>query len=137
MLQAMNTGHEGSMATIHANTPRDAVTRLEQMVAMSGMRLTQESTRGQIASAVGLIVQVMRLSDGRRRLTSVTEITGMEGHVIQMQEIFHFQRTGTEADGTVVGAFHATGLRPKCLDEMIRRGLRYDTANFDPGRGLN
>ena len=137
MLQAMNTGHEGSMATIHANTPRDAVTRLEQMVAMSGMRLTQESTRGQIASAVGLIVQVMRLSDGRRRLTSVTEITGMEGSVIQMQEIFNFERTGTEPDGTVVGEFHATGMRPRCLDEMIRRGLRYDTANFDPGRPLS
>jgi len=136
MLQAMNTGHEGSMATIHANTPRDAVTRLEQMVAMSGMRLTQESTRGQIASAVGLIVQVMRLSDGRRRLTSVTEITGMEGSVIQMQEIFHFERTGTEPDGTVVGDFHATGMRPRCLDEMIRRGIRYDPANFDPGRSL-
>ena len=137
MLQAMNTGHEGSMATIHANTPRDAITRLEQMVAMSGMRLTQESTRGQIASAVGLIVQVMRLSDGRRRLTSVSEITGMEGSVIQMQEIFHFQRTGTEPDGTVVGDFHATGLRPRCLDEMIRRGIRYDTANFDPGHPLS
>jgi len=137
MLQAMNTGHEGSMATIHANTPRDAITRLEQMVAMSGMRLTQESTRGQIASAVGLIVQVMRLSDGRRRLTSVTEITGMEGSVIQMQEIFHFQRTGTDPDGTVVGDFHATGLRPRCLDEMIRRGIRYDTAHFDPNRVLS
>ena len=88
MLQAMNTGHEGSMATIHANTPRDAITRLEQMVAMSGMRLSPESIRGQIASAVHLIVQVMRLSDGKRRLTSVTEITGMEGQVVQMQEIF-------------------------------------------------
>jgi pilus assembly protein CpaF len=137
MLQAMNTGHEGSMATIHANTPRDAITRLEQMVAMSGMRLTQESTRGQIASAVGMIVQVMRLSDGRRRLTSVSEITGMEGNVVQMQEIFHFQRTGTEPDGTVVGAFHATGLRPRCLDEMIRRGIKYDTAHFDPGQPLS
>ncbi|HEY4840537.1 MAG TPA: CpaF family protein, partial [Terriglobales bacterium] len=109
MLQAMNTGHEGSMATIHANTPRDAITRLEQMVAMSGMRLTPESTRGQIASAVHLIVQVMRLSDGKRRLTSVTEITGMEGQVVQMQEIFNFQRSHTEADGTVVGEFRATG----------------------------
>jgi pilus assembly protein CpaF len=137
MLQAMNTGHEGSMATIHANTPRDAVTRLEQMVAMSGMRLPPESIRGQIASAVGLIVQVMRLSDGKRRLTSVTEITGMEGQVVQMQEIFAFHRIATEADGTVVGEFRATGLRPKCMDEMIRRGIRYDTAHFDPGRPLN
>ena len=88
MLQAMNTGHEGSMATIHANTPRDAITRLEQMVAMGGMALSPDAIRGQIASAVGLIVQVMRLSDGKRRLTSVTEITGMEGQVVQMQEIF-------------------------------------------------
>jgi pilus assembly protein CpaF len=136
MLQAMNTGHEGSMATIHANTPRDAVTRLEQMVAMSGMRLPPESIRGQIASAVGLIVQVMRLSDGKRRLTSVTEITGMEGNVVQMQEIFAFHRLSTEADGTVVGEFRATGLRPKAMDEMIRRGIHYDTANFDPARPL-
>jgi pilus assembly protein CpaF len=136
MLQAMNTGHEGSMATIHANTPRDAVTRLEQMVAMSGMSLNPDSMRGQIASAVGLIVQVMRLSDGKRRLTSVTEITGMEGSVVQMQEIFAFHRISTEADGAVRGEFRATGLRPKCLDEMIRRGIRYDTEHFDPARPL-
>ena len=136
MLQAMNTGHEGSMATIHANTPRDAVTRLEQMVAMSGMSLTPDSIRGQIGSAVQLIVQVMRLSDGKRRLTSVTEITGMEGQVVQMQEIFAFHRIATDADGTVQGEFRATGLRPKAMDEMLRRGIRYDTANFDPGRAL-
>ena len=136
MLQAMNTGHEGSMATIHANTPRDAVTRLEQMVAMSGMRLPPESIRGQIASAVGLVVQVMRLSDGKRRLTSVTEITGMEGQVVQMQEIFGFKRTHTDADGTVHGEYRASGLRPRCLDEMIRRGIPYDVENFDPSRLL-
>jgi pilus assembly protein CpaF len=137
MLQAMNTGHEGSMATIHANTPRDAITRLEQMVAMSGMRLPPESIRGQIASAVGLIVQVMRLSDGKRRLTSVTEITGMEGQVVQMQEIFAFHRLATQADGTVVGEFRATGLRPKCMDEMIRRGIPYDTTHLDPNVPLS
>jgi pilus assembly protein CpaF len=137
MLQAMNTGHEGSMATIHANTPRDAITRLEQMVAMSGMALTPESIRGQIGSAVQLIIQVMRLSDGKRRLTSVTEITGMEGQVVQMQEIFAFHRIATDADGTVQGEFRATGLRPKAMDEMLRRGIRYDTANFDPGRALS
>ena len=136
MLQAMNTGHEGSMATIHANTPRDAITRLEQMVAMSGMKLPAESIRGQIASAVGLIVQAMRLSDGKRKVTSITEITGMEGQVVQMQEIFAFHRTHTDADGTVHGEFRATGLRPRCLDEMLRRGIKYDTANFDPGRAL-
>jgi len=136
MLQAMNTGHEGSMATIHANNPRDAVTRLEQMVAMSGMQLSAESVRGQIASAVNLIVQVMRLSDGKRRLMSVAEITGMEGQVIQMQEIFIFQRTHTDADGTVHGEFRATGIRPKCMEDMQRRGIVYDTANFDPHRVL-
>ena len=136
MLQAMNTGHEGSMATIHANNPRDAITRLEQMVAMSGMRLPPESIRGQIASAVGLIVQVMRLADGKRRLMSVTEITGMEGNVLQMQEIFAFHRLRTDADGSVVGEFRATGLRAKCLDEMLRRGVQFDPANFDPGRAL-
>lgn len=136
MLQAMNTGHEGSMATIHANTPRDAITRLEQMVAMSGMKLPADSIRGQIASAVALIVQVSRLSDGKRRLMSVTEITGMEGQVVQMQEIFAFRRTHTDADGVVHGEFRATGLRPKCLDEMIRRGITYDSENFNPSRVL-
>jgi pilus assembly protein CpaF len=136
MLQAMNTGHEGSMATIHANTPRDAITRLEQMVAMGGMRLEPSAIRGQIASAVGMIVQVMRLSDGTRRCMSVSEITGMEGNVVQMQEIFAFHRISTDADGKVIGEFRANGLRPKCLDEMQRRGIHYDTANFDPGRPL-
>jgi pilus assembly protein CpaF len=137
MLQAMNTGHEGSMATIHANTPRDAITRLEQMVAMSGMRLEPSAIRGQIASAVGMIIQVMRLSDGTRRLMAVTEITGMEGQVVQMQDIFVFHRISTEAGGKVVGEFRATGLRPKCMEEMIRRGIHYDTGNFDPGRPLS
>jgi pilus assembly protein CpaF len=136
MLQAMNTGHEGSMATIHANTPRDAITRLEQMVAMGGLKLTPESIRGQIAAAVGMIVQVMRLSDGKRKVMSVSEITGMEGQVVQMQEIFAFHRTHTDAEGNVCGEFRATGLRPKCLDEMTRRGIIYDTANFDPQRAL-
>ena len=137
MLQAMNTGHEGSMATIHANNPREAVTRLEQMVAMSAMRLPPESVRGQIASAVGMVVQVMRQSDGTRRVMSVTEITGMEGNVVQMQEIFAYHRIRTEADGTVVGEFRATGIRPKCLDEMNRRAIRYDSENFDPNRALS
>ena len=136
MLQAMNTGHEGSMATIHANNPREAVTRLEQMVAMSSMRLPAEAVRGQIASAVGMVVQVMRLSDGKRRLMSVTEITGMEGNVVQMQEIFAYHRVRTETDGTVVGEFRASGLRPRCMEEMERRGIRFDSANFDPSKSL-
>jgi pilus assembly protein CpaF len=136
MLQAMNTGHEGSMATIHANSPRDAITRLEQMVAMSGMKLSPEAVRGQIASAVGMIVQIMRLSDGKRKMISVSEIVGMEGQVVQMQEIFAFHRTHTTADGVVHGEFRASGLRPRCLDEMIRRGIPYDVTHFDPSKVL-
>lgn len=136
MLQAMNTGHEGSMATIHANNPRDAITRLEQMVAMSGMKLSPEAVRGQIASAVGMIIQIMRLSDGKRKMMSVSEIVGMEGQVVQMQEIFAFHRTHTTADGVVHGEFRASGLRPRCLDEMMRRGIAYDATNFDPSRVL-
>jgi pilus assembly protein CpaF len=136
MLQAMNTGHEGSMATIHSNNPREAISRLEQMVAMGGMALSPEAVRAQIASAVGLIAQVIRLPDGKRKLTYVTEIVGMEGNVVQMQDIFTFNRTHTDADGTVHGEFRASGLRPRCLDEMLRRGIPYDVANFDPSKPL-
>jgi pilus assembly protein CpaF len=136
MLQAMNTGHEGSMATIHANNPREAIGRLEQMIAMGGLSLSPDAMRQQIASAVGMIVQVTRLSDGKRKVTHVTEITGMEGQVVQMQDIFTFNRTGTDADGTVHGEFRASGLRPRILDEMLRRGIHYDTGNFDPSRVL-
>jgi pilus assembly protein CpaF len=136
MLQAMNTGHEGSMATIHSNNPREAIGRLEQMVAMGGLSLSPEAVRAQIASAVGLVVQVMRLADGKRKLTYVTEIVGMEGTVVQMQDIFTFNRTHTDPDGTVHGEFRASGLRPRCLDEMMRRGIPYDVVNFDPSRAL-
>jgi pilus assembly protein CpaF len=136
MLQAMNTGHEGSMATIHSNNPREAISRLEQMVAMGGMNIGPDAVRHQIASAVGMVVQVTRLSDGKRKVTHVTEIVGMEGHVVQMQDIFLFNRTHTDADGQVFGEFRATGLRPRCLDEMQRRGIPYDTANFDPSKAL-
>lgn len=136
MLQAMNTGHEGSMATIHANNPREAVTRLEQMVAMGGLRISQEAVRGQIAAAIGIIIQAQRLSDGSRRITHVTEVTGMEGEVIQMQDLFVFKRVDTAEDGTVIGEFRATGLRPKCLDEMTRKGIHIPTETFDPSRPL-
>ena len=136
MLQAMNTGHEGSMATIHSNNPREAVSRLEQMVAMGGLNIGPEAVRYQIAAAVGMVVQVNRLSDGKRKVTHVTEIVGMEGNVVQMQDIFTFNRTHTDADGTVHGEFRATGLRPRCLDEMQRRGIAYDPANFDPSKVL-
>jgi pilus assembly protein CpaF len=137
MLQAMNTGHEGSMATIHANNPREAIGRLEQMIAMGGLNLSPDAMRAQIASAIGMIVQVNRLSDGKRKVTHVTEIVGMEGQVVQMQDIFVFNRTHTDADGAVHGEFRATGLRPRCLDEMLRRGIAYDVANFDPSKPLS
>ena len=136
MLQAMNTGHEGSMATIHSNNPREAISRLEQMVAMGGLNIGADAVRYQIASAVGMVVQVNRLSDGKRKVTHVTEIVGMEGAVVQMQDIFLFNRTHTDEDGTVHGEHRATGLRPRALDEMLRRGIHYDTANFDPNRAL-
>jgi pilus assembly protein CpaF len=136
MLQAMNTGHEGSMATIHANNPREAISRLEQMVAMGGLNISPDAVRAQIASAVGIVIQAMRLADGKRKVTHVTEIVGMEGQVVQMQDIFTFNRTHTGADGAVHGEFRASGLRPRCLDEMLRRGIHYDTANFDPSKVL-
>ncbi|PKP82384.1 MAG: type II secretion system protein E [Alphaproteobacteria bacterium HGW-Alphaproteobacteria-18] len=132
MLQAMNTGHEGSMATIHANNPRDAITRLEQMVMMGGMKISEEAIRGQIASAVNFIVQATRLSDGSRKVISIAEITGMEGSVVQLQEIFKFERTGTTPEGKVQGHFAATGLRPKFVDEMERKGVFMPAGLFDP-----
>ncbi len=132
MLQAMNTGHEGSMATLHANTPRDAITRLEQMVAMGDMKITPEAVAGQIASAVGLIVQAVRLSDGQRKITSVSEITGMEGAIIQMQEIFNYTRTGTGPEHEVIGEFRATGIRPKCLGEIITKSINLPDGLFEP-----
>ena len=136
MLQAMNTGHEGSMATIHANNPREAIGRLEQMIAMGGLAISPDAMRSQIASAIGMVVQVMRLADGKRKITHVTEIVGMEGQVVQMQDIFTFNRTHTDADGAVHGEFRASGLRPRCIDEMARRGIAYDVSNFDPTRVL-
>jgi pilus assembly protein CpaF len=136
MLQAMNTGHEGSMATIHANTPRDAISRLEQMLGMTGMPMTVASIRSQIASAIHLILQLTRLSDGKRRVTSISEITGMEGDIIQMQEIFRFNRLRTEADGTVVGEFRATGIRPRFLDDLVAKGISVPSAYFDPTKPL-
>jgi pilus assembly protein CpaF len=136
MLQAMNTGHEGSMATIHANTPRDAVSRLEQMIGMAGLPMTIASVRGQIAAAIRLIVQLQRLSDGKRRVTSIAEITGLEGDILQMQEIFKFVRTGTGDDGTVVGHFQATGVRPRFLADLVAKGIRIPGSYFDPAQPL-
>jgi pilus assembly protein CpaF len=136
MLQAMNTGHEGSMATIHANTPRDAITRLEQMIGMAGLPMTVASIRGQIANAITLIVQLARLSDGKRRVTSIAEVTGLEGDIVQMQEIFKYVRTGTAADGTVEGHFQATGVRPRFLAELVSHGIRIPGSYFDPSQPL-
>ena len=132
MLQAMNTGHEGSMATLHANTPRDAITRLEQMVAMGEMKITPEAVAGQIASAIGLIVQAQRLSDGQRKITSVAEVTGMEGSIIQMQELFNYTRTGTGPNHEVIGEFRSTGIRPRCLDEIVTKGIPLPEGLFEP-----
>jgi pilus assembly protein CpaF len=136
MLQAMNTGHEGSMATIHANTPRDAISRLEQMVGMAGLPMTISSIRSQIAGAIRVIVQLQRMSDGKRKVTSVAEITGMEGDVVQMQEIFRFVRTSTAPDGTVAGHFQATGVRPRFLTDLVAQGIKIPGTYFDPAQPL-
>ena len=136
MLQAMNTGHEGSMTTIHANNPRDGMRRLEQMVGMAGMPMSGSSIRAQIASAIQVVVQLQRLSDGKRRLTSLSEVTGMEGEVIQMQEIFRFQREGLDENGGVVGSFRATGVRPKFLQDLKAQGFDLPASYFDPNHVL-
>jgi len=134
MLQAMNTGHEGSMATVHANTPRDALARLENMIGMAGMPLSAKAMRQQIASALSAVVQVARLADGKRKIVSVSEITGMEGDIITMQEVFVFQQTGVAADGTVQGHFRATGVRPRFLERIRTAGIALNDALFDPNR---
>jgi pilus assembly protein CpaF len=136
MLQAMNTGHEGSMATIHANTPRDAISRMEQMIGMAGLPMTISSIRGQIAAAIRVIVQLQRLSDGKRRVTSIAEITGLEGDIIQMQEIYKFVRTATGEDGSVQGHFQATGVRPRFLTELLAKGIKIPGSFFDPSQPL-
>jgi pilus assembly protein CpaF len=132
MLQAMNTGHDGSMTTVHANTPRDALSRVEQMIGMSGIDISPRSARAQIASALNVVVQVGRLSDGRRRLLSLSEITGMEGEVITMQEIFRFKMTGRDEDNMVRGHFEATGIRPKFMSELADRGISLPAELFRP-----
>ena len=134
MLQAMNTGHDGSMTTIHANTPRDAMTRLEHMLGMAGLNVDARSMRQQISAALSVIIQVSRLSDGRRKLTSLQEITGIEGDVITMQEIFKFDQTGIAPDGQVQGRFVATGIRPKFVQRLKTRGIALRDDLFDPIR---
>ena len=134
MLQAMNTGHEGSLTTIHANTPRDALSRLENMIGMANLNLPNRAARQQISSAITVVVQALRLIDGNRKITSIQEITGMEGEVITMQEIFAFKQTGVGPSGEVEGYFQATGVRPKFMDRLRAFGVQLSDDMFDPSR---
>lgn len=134
MLQAMNTGHEGSLTTIHANTARDSLTRLENMIGLAGLIVEQKALRQQIVSAISVIIQSARLSDGRRKITSIQEVTGMEGDMITLQEIFRFEQTGVAPDGTVLGRFRATGIRPRFADRLLARGAPLADYLFDPDR---
>jgi pilus assembly protein CpaF len=131
MLQAMNTGHDGGLATIHANTPRDSLARLETLIAMANLRISEKAMRQQISSAINLIVQCARLNDGSRKITHVTEIIGMEGEIITMQDIFKFTRTGMGPKGEVLGAFKPTGIRPRCSDKLEAYGFRMPARLFD------
>jgi pilus assembly protein CpaF len=131
MLQAMNTGHEGSMTTIHANSPRDALSRLETMVAMANLNLPDKAIRQQISSAINLVVQIARLSDGSRRIVSISEITGMEGPVVTMQDLFIFERQGFDANNRVRGRFRPTGIRPRFGEKLLGAGIRLPMDMFD------
>ncbi|MCA1591694.1 MAG: CpaF family protein [Acidobacteria bacterium] len=131
MLQAMNTGHDGSLTTIHANTPRDALARIETMIQMTGMRLSDRAMRQQIASAINLVIQAARLSDGTRRITSISEITGMEGEIITMQEIFQFERKGMDKEGRVLGHFRPTGVRPRFAERLKQYGMQLPRVFFE------
>jgi pilus assembly protein CpaF len=137
MLQAMNTGHDGSLSTIHANTPRDALSRVENMVAMAGMELPAKAVKTQIASAINVIVQTERMEDGKRRVTSVTEVEGMEGDTITMGEIFRFKRKGLDKTGMVLGDFEATGMVPRFQARLKARGIELNPAWFEPGRRMD
>jgi pilus assembly protein CpaF len=131
MLQAMNTGHDGGLTTIHANSPRDALYRLDTMVAMANLNLPERAVRQQIASAVNLVIQVTRLSDGTRKVTAITEVTGMEGEMISTQDIFVFERTGLRRDGKVCGRFRATGIRPRCTERLLSFGVQLPIDMFE------
>jgi pilus assembly protein CpaF len=136
MLQAMNTGHDGSMTTVHANSSRDALSRVEQMIGMSGIDVPPRSARAQISSAIHVVVQVARLSDGRRKLISLSELSGMEGEVITMQEIFRYRQTGVGSDGMVQGKFEATGIRPRFLEQVMAHGVSLSPDLFRPERNF-
>jgi pilus assembly protein CpaF len=133
MLQAMNTGHDGSLTTVHANTPRDALSRLETMIAMASVNLPDKAMRQQIAAAIQVVVQQARMSDGTRKVTSISEITGMEGDVITMQEIFRFDKLGVGPDGRVIGRFVATGVRPKVCERLRTSGVTLPPDMFEGG----
>jgi pilus assembly protein CpaF len=135
MLQAMNTGHDGSLTTIHANAPRDALSRLETMVAMSNLNLPDSAIRRQIASAIDLVVQVSRMSDGTRKVVSIAEITGMEGDIVTMQDIFLFRKRGIRENGEVIGEFMPTGIRPKFSERLLVTGVQLPMAMFEPQKG--
>ena len=137
MLQAMNTGHDGSMTTVHANTPRDALSRIEQMIGMSGIDISPRSARAQIASALNVVIQIGRLSDGRRRLLSLSEIVGMEGETITMQEIFRFRMMGRDENNMVIGHFEATGIRPKLLEDLSAYGVSLNADLFRPDKRID
>ena len=131
MLQAMNTGHDGSLTTVHANTPRDAISRLEVMVTLANANMHLTAIRQQIASAVHLLVQCSRMSDGTRRVTSITEVTGMEADIVTLQDIFVFEKRGISPDGRVSGRFCATGILPKFNEKLLAAGIRLPTEIFD------
>jgi pilus assembly protein CpaF len=131
MLQAMNTGHDGSLTTIHANSARDAIARLEVMVSMANASMQLTSIRQQISSAVNVLVQASRFSDGSRRITSITEVTGMEGDMVTLQDIFVFEKRGLSPDGRVLGRFGATGIRPKFYEKLLAAGIRLRPDLFD------
>jgi pilus assembly protein CpaF len=131
MLQAMNTGHDGSLTTVHANTPRDALSRIETMIAMGATNLPERAMRQQIAAAIQIVIQQSRMSDGTRKVTSISEVTGMEGDVITMQEIFAFEKVGVTHDGKVIGRFRATGVRPKCSERLKASGIHLPADMFE------
>jgi len=136
MLAAMNTGHDGSMTTIHANTPRDALGRIENMFAMAGWNMPTKNVRTQIASAIHIVLQLRRMEDGKRRITSIVELNGMEGDVITMTELFTFKRTGIDENGNVLGSYQATGNVPSFVESFKHMGIDLPYSYFSPNNGL-
>ena len=131
MLQAMNTGHDGSLATVHANSPRDAISRLETMALMANLNLPEKALRQQIASAIAIVIQITRMSDGTRRVTHLSEITGMDEDVVSMQDIFVFEKEGIAENGHVIGTFSATGIRPRLAEKLKTSGIPVPAALFE------